>query len=164
MRFRSSPAASPARRIDGFAFPQVHAERFRAADADLLGGRAGDELGPASFKPTERVQEFKLRANGGRSELARGCGGPNVKKFFGGWGSFIRTAAISYPGCTFTFLSNVPEKPVSIYLNDTGSNVRKVSAGGGACTFTGVVVAAVVHAATCIINSFGITQEMANDP
>ena len=38
---------------------EVHAKKFAAADAEVLGERAGDELGPSSFKPryTTRTPE-----------------------------------------------------------------------------------------------------------
>ena len=47
------------------------------------------------FVPGEgkKIQAFKFKSAGGRSELIRGCAaGGNVKKYFQGWCSFIKMA------------------------------------------------------------------------
>ena len=47
----------------------------------------------AVFVPSTKPPRFKITSNGGRSEIGRGVGGPNKKKYFSGWVSFIRQAA-----------------------------------------------------------------------
>ena len=59
--------------------------------------------------PLHEVSQHKYTAKGGLSELCRDVGGPNVKKFFGGWLSFIRMA-MGAKG-KLAFLANVPKQP-----------------------------------------------------
>ena len=63
----------------------------------------------AAFLPREDVAQHRYTRNGGVSELCRDVGGPNVKKFFGGWLSFVKMA-MSYRG-TFALLGNVEKLP-----------------------------------------------------
>ena len=63
----------------------------------------------ACFLPCESVAQHKYTRHGGISELCRNVGGPNVKKFFGGWLSFIKMAH-SHSG-KLTFLQNLPKLP-----------------------------------------------------
>ena len=63
----------------------------------------------ASFVPSDVVPGHRYTTNGGISELCRNVGGPNVKKFFGGWLSFIRMG-MNYEG-GFVFLGNVAKLP-----------------------------------------------------
>ena len=87
--------------------------------AELLDGAL------AVFEPTIPVARHKLTSGGGRSELCRDVSGPGkAKRFFQGWTYFIKQAK-SFKG-TFTFLGNVPAKPVAIYFNDVQTNVIKV--------------------------------------
>ena len=46
----------------------------------------------AAFVPLQVVPSFKLRSNGGRSEILRDAGGPNIKRFFVGWTHFVKSA------------------------------------------------------------------------
>lgn len=63
----------------------------------------------ASFAPSEPAPAHKFTTNGGRSELCREVGGPNVKKFYVGWLSFVK-AASSFGG-RFQFRSNLSKLP-----------------------------------------------------
>ena len=47
----------------------------------------------AAFMPQQSVPPFKLLSNGGRSEILRNAGGPNVKRFFVGWTHFVKSAS-----------------------------------------------------------------------
>ena len=97
----------------------------------------------ACFSPRKPVAEFKLAANGGRSELCRNVGGPDVKAFYNGWVSFVRVAC-KHEG-SFTFLSNLPKQPVALYLAASGLAVTRL-AEDGAVSFEGVRAVAVVGA------------------
>ena len=97
----------------------------------------------ACFLPREPVAEFKLSANGGRSELCRNVGGPNVKAFYNGWVSFVKMAR-KLEG-SFTLLSNLPKQPVALYLAASGLAVTRL-AEGGTVSFEGVRAVAVVGA------------------
>ena len=89
------------------------------------------------------VPAFKLTKNGGYSELCRGVGGPNVKKFFEGWCSFIKMAHVHE--AKFTHLSNVPARPMTLYVNDSELEVMKVEM-GVPTTFVSIRVVAAVGA------------------
>ena len=81
----------------------------------------------ASFTPEEEVPAHKYATNGGRSELCREAGGPNVKKFYRGWLSFIKTA--SEYGAPLRFLANVEKQPVAIYTNSAAMRVGSIGVG-----------------------------------
>ena len=59
----------------------------------------------ARFVPKKEVPRNKFTHNGGRLELCRGVGGPNGKKFYEGWCSFLKMAHGA--AGSFTFLANV---------------------------------------------------------
>ena len=63
----------------------------------------------AAFLPREDVAQHRYTRNGGISELCRDVGGPNVKKFFGGWLSFVKMAHSH--GGKLAFLANLPKQP-----------------------------------------------------
>jgi hypothetical protein len=81
----------------------------------------------ARFIPGIAVPDFKLTANGGRSELCRGVGGPNVKEFYRGWVSYIRLAH-QYEA-KLCFLANLEKQPVALYLATRGLSVQRLREG-----------------------------------
>jgi len=81
----------------------------------------------ASFLPKDPVAETKLTANGGRSELCRGVGGPNVKDFYRGWVSFIKMACKLE--ASLSLLSNLDKQPVAVYLAMPGLAVARFAQG-----------------------------------
>ena len=99
----------------------------------------------ASFVPREPAPQHRFKANGGLSELCRDVGGPNVKKFFGGWISYIKMAR-SQKG-TLTFLGNVAKLPVAIYTNGSDLMVSSLPV-GASLTFEGILGVAVLRAST----------------
>ena len=65
----------------------------------------------ACFAPRKAVPAFKLKQNGGKSELVRDAAiGP---KYYGGWTAFVK-AAVSFQG-DFTFLTSPAEAPKSFW-------------------------------------------------
>jgi len=99
----------------------------------------------AAFTPSQPVPAFKLTNNGGRSELCRAVGGPNVKKFYRGWLQYIKLAAQS--GARLAFHSNVAKQPVAIYVMLRGdSTIVPLKVGGEAVPLGGVFAVAVVGA------------------
>ena len=99
----------------------------------------------ASFKPQKKLPPHRFTANGGLSELCRDVGGPNVKKFFVGWMSFIKMA-IRQKG-TLSFLGNVAKLPVAIYTNGPDLTVGTVPVGDELC-FDSILAVAVLRAST----------------
>jgi len=97
----------------------------------------------AAFLPREEVAQHRYTRNGGISELCRDVGGPNVKKFFGGWLSFVKMAHSH--GGKLAFLSNLPKQPVAIYTNMSDLTVGSVPV-GGSLSFEGVLAVAVMGA------------------
>ena len=81
----------------------------------------------AAFVPRRDVPMHKLMPGRERAELCRDVGGPNAKKFYLGWISFIRTAELY--DATFFLLGNLPAKPVAIHYNDEKMNNHQVSPG-----------------------------------
>jgi len=81
----------------------------------------------ARFLPKKPVPDFKLSANGGRSELCRDIGGPNVKNFYRGWVSYI-TLSRKYEA-SFCFLSNLEKQPVALYFATEGLSVKRLLEG-----------------------------------
>ncbi|EOD12872.1 hypothetical protein EMIHUDRAFT_452091 [Emiliania huxleyi CCMP1516] len=99
----------------------------------------------AAFTPSQPVPTFKLTNNGGRSELCRAVGGPNVKKFYRGWLQYIKLAAQS--GARLAIHSNVAKQPVAIYVMLRGdSTIVPLKVGGEAVPLGGVFAVAVVGA------------------
>jgi len=96
----------------------------------------------AAFVPRRDVPPHKL-SRGGRQELCRDVGGPNVKKFYQGWVSFIK-AADSFDSTMF-FLRNLDAKPVAIHYNTESMGVRQLQMGHG-LDFEGLRAVAVVPA------------------
>ena len=81
----------------------------------------------ASFAPRKAVPAFKLKQNGGKSELVRDAAiGP---KYYGGWTAFVK-AAVSFQG-DFTFLTSPAEAPVHLYhiSGDAGVSLGRVEEG-----------------------------------
>ncbi|QDZ25281.1 hypothetical protein HOP50_16g78290 [Chloropicon primus] len=78
----------------------------------------------AAFLPSKPVPKFKLKTNGGRSELCRGVAGGNKKPFYKGWAAFVREAYKN--SSKFTFLSDAAENPVGLYLCKQDTTVYKV--------------------------------------
>ena len=103
----------------------------------------------ACFAPAKVVPKWKITSNAGRSEVMADCGsGGNSfaggkKRFFEGWTYFIKEAR-AYEG-TFTHLRNLPEMPVSLYLNlyDTLDVVRLTP--GSTAELMGARAVAAVH-------------------
>ena len=95
----------------------------------------------AVFVPKKPPPAFKLRTHGGVSELTRDCGGPNPKRFYQGWTSYVK-AARSFDA-QMAQLANVPLLPVTVYLNDARFNVIKLGM-GETTEFDGIKAAAVV--------------------
>ena len=81
----------------------------------------------ASFRPKKPVPDFKLKASGGRTELCRDIGGPNIKNFYRGWVSYIKLAR-QYEA-QFTFVSNLEKQPVALYFATEGLAVKKLELG-----------------------------------
>jgi hypothetical protein len=81
----------------------------------------------ACFLPKNPVPGYKLSANGGRSELCRDIGGPNVKDFYRGWVSFIALSR-KYEA-SFSFLSNLEKQPVALYFAAEGLSVNRLAEG-----------------------------------
>ena len=81
----------------------------------------------ASFVPQAAVPQFKLTANGGRSEIMRDVGGPNPKRFYEGWASFVKSCR-AFAG-RFVFVANHKDVPVAVYMTDEHGNVLRVREG-----------------------------------
>lgn len=81
----------------------------------------------ACFQPRSAVPAFKLRTQGGRVELCRDVGGPNHKKFYQGWVSFIK-AAVASRG-RFAHLANLELLSVAIHLSDALMGVSRLELG-----------------------------------
>ena len=79
----------------------------------------------ASFVPGKPVPKFKLKSNGGRSELTRGIAGGDKKPFYKGWCAYVREA-YKQQSKSLTFLSQAPENPVGLYLCKQDNTVVKV--------------------------------------
>ena len=77
-----------------------------------------------AFFPSKQVPGFKFTTKGGLSEQCRGVSGPNKKRFYAGWASFIRTAH-SHSG-VLVFYGNVTSTPIAIYLCQSDTTVLKV--------------------------------------
>lgn len=69
----------------------------------------------AAFTPKEAVPIFKLRNNGGKTEIAREVDA-SVQRLYDSFIYFIKTAAKHR--ATFQQLGNLEGLPVSIYLNN----------------------------------------------
>lgn len=93
----------------------------------------------------KKIQGFKYKQNGGRSELIRGImgGDANRKKYFSGWCQFIK-AAKAFKGSVVKFPNEGPGVEVDIYgynKDDTGPTLLNLD--DGACDVSeleGVVV------------------------
>jgi len=81
----------------------------------------------AFFSARKAVPKFKFTNNAGRSDLVRDCGGVNKKKFYDGVAQFVK-AAKQWEG-VLTLLSNLPQRPVAVFLNDRSINVVPVEMG-----------------------------------
>ena len=64
----------------------------------------------ASFAPAVDVAAHKYSTNHGKAELCCDVGGPDVKKFYAGWASFIKMARAH--GAALSFVENVTRQPV----------------------------------------------------
>jgi len=81
----------------------------------------------ASFVPRKPVPPYKLN-NEGKSELCRDAGGPNAKKFYGGWVAFIRTA-YQFDGTLTVLKNDVAHRRVALYTLHDDLKVTAVPMG-----------------------------------
>ena len=91
----------------------------------------------ASFQPPTPPATWRTTKHDGCSELCRGVGGANVRRFFyAGWASFVRMARAE--DACFTHLGQVAQAPVRIYLTDDETRVYSVRVCGPASAAGGV--------------------------
>ena len=78
----------------------------------------------AFFETEDAVPEFKLNSNCGRTDIIKGVGGPNPRKYYEGWSQFVKLAQ-GWTG-DFTHLANKDAKPVALYITDENIKVTRV--------------------------------------